>query len=103
MRGSSVTLDLSRYDAALGEIGALGAAMARLTAAELRARARRAREAAAGGQPLPALRSEYYALARELSRHRLGMRPFDEQVVAALAMDEGAIVEMQTGEGKTLA
>ena len=31
------------------------------------------------------------------------MRPFDEQVVAALAMDEGAIVEMQTGEGKTLA
>ena len=103
MRGSSVTLDLSRYDAALGEIGALGAAMATLSAAELRARARRAREAAAGGQPLPALRSEYYALARELSRHRLGMRPFDEQVVAALAMDESAIVEMQTGEGKTLA
>ena len=31
------------------------------------------------------------------------MRPFDVQIVAALAMDEGAIVEMQTGEGKTLA
>jgi preprotein translocase subunit SecA len=103
MRGSSVLLDLTRYDAPLREIEALGAGMAALTVADLRARARRAREAAAGGRPLPALRAELYALARELSRHLLGMRPFDEQVVAALAMDEGAIVEMQTGEGKTLA
>jgi preprotein translocase subunit SecA len=103
MRGSSVLLDLSRYDAALGEINALGVEMAALTPAELRTRARRAREAAAGGQALSAVRSELYAVTRELSRHLLGMRPFDEQVVAGLAMDEGAIVEMQTGEGKTLA
>ena len=32
----------------------------------------------------------------------LGQRPYDEQVVAALALDAGAVVEMQTGEGKTL-
>ena len=32
----------------------------------------------------------------------LGQRPFDEQIVAALALDEGHVVEMQTGEGKTL-
>src|SRR5260221_13974415 len=31
------------------------------------------------------------------------MRPYDEQVVAALALHRGAVVEMQTGEGKTLA
>ena len=74
-----------------------------LTVPELRARAGRVRDAAAAGQPLAALRAELFALARELSRHLLGMRPFDEQIVAALAMDEGAIVEMQTGEGKTLA
>ena len=103
LRGSSVLLDLSRYDAALGEIDALGAEMAQLTVPELRARARRVRDAAAAGQPLAALRAELFALARELSRHLLGMRPFDVQIVAALAMDEGAIVEMQTGEGKTLA
>ena len=103
MRGASVLLDLSRYEAAVREIDALGVGMAALTAAELGARARRAREAAAGGRPLSELRSELFALTRELSRHRLGMRPFDEQVVAALSMDEGAIVEMQTGEGKTLA
>ena len=103
LRGSSVLLDLRRYDAPLGAIAALGGEMARLTATELRARARRAREAAAAGQPLAALRCAFFALARELSRHLLGMRPFDVQIVAALAMDEGAIVEMQTGEGKTLA
>jgi preprotein translocase subunit SecA len=40
---------------------------------------------------------------RELSHRLLGLRPFDEQILAALAMDDGAIVEMQTGEGKTLA
>jgi preprotein translocase subunit SecA len=103
LRGTSLLLDLSRYDAAAREINALGIELAGLTAADLRMRARRAREAAARGQPLAALRSEVYALARELSRHTLGMRPFDEQIVAALAMDDGAIVEMQTGEGKTLA
>ena len=103
LRGSSVLLDLRRYDAALGEIGALGAELATLTVPELRARAGRVRDGAAAGQPQVALRSELFALARELSHHLLGMRPFDEQIVAALAMDEGAIVEMQTGEGKTLA
>jgi preprotein translocase subunit SecA len=33
----------------------------------------------------------------------LGQWPFDEQVVAALALSDGSVVEMQTGEGKTLA
>jgi len=42
-------------------------------------------------------------LARDASRRVLGLRPFDVQVLAAIAMDRGHIVEMQTGEGKTLA
>ena len=33
----------------------------------------------------------------------LGLRPFDEQLIAGLALHAGNIVEMQTGEGKTLA
>jgi preprotein translocase subunit SecA len=44
-----------------------------------------------------------YALVREASRRTLGLRPFDVQIVAALALERGAVVEMQTGEGKTLA
>jgi preprotein translocase subunit SecA len=45
---------------------------------------------------------EAYALTREVSRRVLGMYPFDVQVMAAVAMHRGKIVEMQTGEGKTL-
>jgi preprotein translocase subunit SecA len=37
------------------------------------------------------------------SKHMLGLDPFDTQLRAALAMTDGLAVEMQTGEGKTLA
>ncbi len=66
-----------------------------------RSRALHAR--ARAGEPLAALRASLFALAREASRRVLGQRPFDEQIVAALALDDGHVVEMQTGEGKTLA
>jgi preprotein translocase subunit SecA len=98
-----VVLDLRRFEPELDAINARGPALAGLTDGQLRQRAREARAAAAAGQPLAGLRADFYALARELSHRRLGLRPFDEQIVAGLAMDRGAIVEMQTGEGKTLA
>ena len=44
-----------------------------------------------------------FALVREAARRTVGMRPFDVQILAALAMHDGKLVEMQTGEGKTLA
>jgi len=42
------------------------------------------------------------ALVREVSRRELGMEPYREQVAAAVAMVEGCLVELATGEGKTL-
>ena len=42
------------------------------------------------------------ALVREISRRELGMNPYREQVAAALAMIDGGLVELATGEGKTL-
>ncbi len=42
------------------------------------------------------------ACAREAALRAVGMRPFDVQVMGALAMIRGAIAEMATGEGKTL-
>ncbi|CAN5865694.1 hypothetical protein BH24BAC1_BH24BAC1_26130 [soil metagenome] len=45
---------------------------------------------------------EGFALVSEAAFRTLGMRPFDGQVLAALALQEGRVVEMQTGEGKTL-
>ena len=45
---------------------------------------------------------EAFALVREAARRRLGLGMFDVQVLAGLALHQGRIVEMQTGEGKTL-
>jgi len=46
---------------------------------------------------------ESYAIVREASRRMLGMRPYDVQVIAGIALHRCKVVEMQTGEGKTLA
>ncbi len=46
---------------------------------------------------------EFLALARDAGKRAIGERAFDGQVVGALAMLQGRVVEMATGEGKTLA
>ncbi|GAB3954364.1 accessory Sec system translocase SecA2 [Kribbella albertanoniae] len=46
---------------------------------------------------------EFLALARDAARRTLGESAFDGQIVGALAMMQGRVVEMATGEGKTLA
>jgi preprotein translocase subunit SecA len=52
---------------------------------------------------LDSLAVEAFAIAREAADRTVALRPYDVQVVAALALQAGHIVEMQTGEGKTLA
>jgi preprotein translocase subunit SecA len=93
--------DLRPYEQPLAEIARLGIEIAGLSDAELRARAVCLRKKA-GASP-ESIRNEFFALARDAAHRALGLRPFDVQVVAALALDPGHIVEMQTGEGKTLA
>ena len=56
----------------------------------------------AGGTPLDALVPEAFALVREASRRKLGLRHFDVQLIGGLALHQGKISEMRTGEGKTL-
>ncbi|MCL2878473.1 MAG: accessory Sec system translocase SecA2 [Acidobacteria bacterium] len=51
----------------------------------------------------PELTAEAMALAAVMSERILGLRLFDVQLIGALAMADGKIAEMQTGEGKTLA
>lgn len=46
---------------------------------------------------------EAFALAREAARRTLGERPYDVQMLGAIVLHQGKIVEMKTGEGKTLA
>lgn len=55
------------------------------------------------GESLDDLLVEAYAVVREGSKRVLGMRPFQTQLMGAIALHEGNIAEMKTGEGKTLA
>ena len=58
---------------------------------------------ACNGETSKKLLVDAFALVRETSRRVLGLYPFDVQVMAGIALHRGKIVEMQTGEGKTLA
>jgi preprotein translocase subunit SecA len=69
---------------------------------ELRERADELRERARGGETLDELLYETFALVREAGRRTMGMRHFDVQMIGGMALHEGAIAEMRTGEGKTL-
>jgi preprotein translocase subunit SecA len=77
------------------EIQNLGSGAFNEAVAELRDLARLDR---LKGEPL----DRAMALAREAAVRTLGLRPFPCQLMGALAMIEGAISEMATGEGKTL-
>ena len=54
------------------------------------------------GEPLDAFLPEAFALAREAARRILGERPYDVQILGSIVLHSGRIVEMKTGEGKTL-
>ena len=45
---------------------------------------------------------EAFAVVREASKRVLGMRPYDVQLIGGMVLNEGAVAEMKTGEGKTL-
>jgi len=103
LQGSPIDLDLLAYDVPLAEINELEAGLTALSDNDIQERAYALRRRARAGEPLDALRVALFAVAREAARRTIGLRPFDEQIVAGLALDRGRIVEMQTGEGKTLA
>ena len=103
IQGSSIDFDLREFDAPLAEILAQETNLEGLTDAEIDGRATDLRDRARAGHDLNDLTVPFFALAREIARRAIGQRPFDVQVIAALAMHAGSVVEMQTGEGKTLA
>jgi len=69
---------------------------------ELRAQTGRFRERLAAGETVDALLPEAFATVREAASRTIGLRHFDVQLVGGLALHQGKIAEMRTGEGKTL-
>ena len=56
----------------------------------------------AGGQMLDALMPEAFAAVREAALRTIGLRHYDVQLLGGILLHQGKIVEMKTGEGKTL-
>ncbi len=105
LTGSPLSEDLEPYRRRLAEVAALEARLAALADDELAGEARRCL-AELGSEEVAARvarAAPLFALVREAGRRLLGERLFDEQVVAGLALAEGRVAELQTGEGKTLA
>src|SRR5688572_3066378 len=54
------------------------------------------------GKSLDEILPDAFALVREASDRVLGLRHFDVQLIGGMALHEGSVAEMKTGEGKTL-
>jgi len=63
----------------------------------------RLRHKALKGEKLGRLMPKAFALVKEVVKRTMGLTLYDEQLVAAIALHTGHIIEMETGEGKTLA
>ncbi|SDK04322.1 preprotein translocase subunit SecA [Sediminibacillus albus] len=94
---------LSRLQKIADEIEALEPDYEKLTDEELRNKTEEFKERYQNGEDLDQLLPEAYAVVREGAKRVLGMRPFNVQLLGAVALHEGNIAEMKTGEGKTLA
>ncbi|MCZ2112407.1 MAG: preprotein translocase subunit SecA [Anaerolineae bacterium] len=60
------------------------------------------KERVAAGESLDAVLPEAFALVREASRRAIGLRHYDVQLMGGVLLHQGEVVEMRTGEGKTL-
>ena len=93
---------LRRMRKSVERINALEPAVSALSDAELRARVGTLRERVGRGEALESVLPETFAVVREAGRRTLEMRHFDVQLIGGIALHEGQIAEMRTGEGKTL-
>jgi preprotein translocase subunit SecA len=94
--------ELKRMRKVVARISALEEAMQALDDNALRAKTDEFRSRLREGEKLDQLLPEAFAVVREAGVRALGMRHFDVQLVGGMALHDGKIAEMRTGEGKTL-
>ncbi len=93
---------LRQYRKTVAAVNALESQYERLSDDELKAKTADFRAQLAEGVALDSLIPDVFATVREASKRVLKMRHFDVQIVGAMALHQGKIAEMRTGEGKTL-
>ncbi len=100
--GSKKERDIKHLLPYLHTIGEYEHRMLSLSDADFPIETSKFRERLAKGESLDDILPEAFALAREAARRVLGERPFDVQMIGGMVLHGGKIVEMKTGEGKTL-
>ncbi len=93
---------LKQYRKTVAQINALEPGLEQLSDTALQAKTDEFKQRVQGGETLDALLPEAYAVVREASKRVMKMRHFDVQLVGGIALHQGKIAEMRTGEGKTL-
>jgi len=86
----------------VGAINDLTDKYKKFTKAELKKQTAVLKERLEKGETLDQILPDAFALVREASDRVLGMRHFDVQLIGGMALHEGNVAEMKTGEGKTL-
>ncbi len=94
--------DLKRFEKIAAHVTELEPNYTAMSDEELAAQTPLLRERVDNGEPLDDILPEAFATMREASQRILGLRHFDVQVMGGIALHEGMIAEMKTGEGKTL-
>ncbi|MDN5274190.1 MAG: secA [Candidatus Saccharibacteria bacterium] len=93
---------LKTLEKKVGAINALADTYKKMTKPELKKQTAVLKERLEKGAKLDDLLPDAFALVREASDRVLGMRHFDVQLIGGMALHEGNVAEMKTGEGKTL-
>ncbi|MEY3719201.1 MAG: hypothetical protein RL727_1122 [Pseudomonadota bacterium] len=100
--GSSNDRLLKQYRKVVSKVNALEPNLQALDNSALQAKTAEFKQRIAAGEALDDLAAEAFAVVREASVRVMKMRHFDVQIMGALALHQGKIAEMGTGEGKTL-
>ena len=93
---------IKQYRKTVALINGLEAEYEALSDEQLRAKTDEFRARVAQGESLDTILPEAFAVVREGSKRVMKMRHFDAQILGGLALHQGKIAEMGTGEGKTL-
>ncbi len=100
--GSNNDRLIKKLQPTLDKINALEPQMQSLTDEQLPGKTLEFKDRFEKGETLDEILPEAFALVREASVRILGMRHFDVQLIGGVALHQGTIAEMKTGEGKTL-
>ena len=100
--GDINTKEVKKIEKIADQVMALDTTMAALSDEELKGKTSEFKERLAAGETLDDILVEAFAVCREAAARSVGMKHFKVQVIGGIALHQGRISEMKTGEGKTL-